>query len=60
MCEGTKKGKSPGNLKQMVGGNNCVLPIKNRKLVLGHAQDIYFAEFDGIKNRKYFIQLLGE
>lgn len=60
MSYGTTSGNSPGHLKQMIVGNNCVLPIKNRKLVLGHAQDIYFTEFDGIKNRKYFIQLLGE
>ena len=35
-------------------------PVKDGNMVLGHAQDIYFAEFDGIKNRKYYIQVMGE
>ncbi|MFR3765514.1 MAG: YjbQ family protein [[Clostridium] symbiosum] len=34
--------------------------MKDGNMVLGHAQDIYFAEFDGIKNRKYYIQVMGE
>lgn len=56
---GATGGNSPGHIKSMVVGNHCVLPVKNGKLVLGHAQDIYFAEFDGIKNRKYYIQVMG-
>ena len=57
---GATGGNSPGHIKSMLVGNNCVLPVKDGKMVLGHAQDIYFAEFDGIKNRKYFIQVMGE
>jgi secondary thiamine-phosphate synthase enzyme len=56
---GATGGNSPGHLKSMIVGNHCVLPIKDGKLFLGHAQDIYFAEFDGIKTRKYFIQAMG-
>lgn len=57
---GATGGNSPGHIKSMLVGNNCVLPVQAGKLVLGHAQDIYFAEFDGIKNRKYFIEVMGE
>ena len=51
---------APGHLKSMLVGNHCVLPVQGGKVVLGHAQDIYFAEFDGIKNRKYYIEIMGE
>ena len=57
---GTAGGNSPGHLKAMLTGNHCVLPLKDGELVLGHAQDLYFAEFDGIKSRTYYIQVLGE
>lgn len=57
---GATGGNSPGHIKSMLVGNHCVLPVKDGKIVLGHAQDIYFAEFDGIKNRKYYIQVMGE
>lgn len=57
---GATGGNSPGHLKSMLAGNHCVLPVKDGKMVLGHAQDIYFAEFDGIKNRKYYIEVMGE
>ena len=57
---GATGGNSPGHIKSMLVGNHCVLPVKDGNLVLGHAQDIYFAEFDGIKNRKYYIEVMGE
>ena len=57
---GATGGNSPGHIKSMLTGNHCVLPVQNGKLVLGHAQDIYFAEFDGIKGRKYYIEVMGE
>ena len=57
---GATGGNSPGHIKSMLTGNHCVLPVKGGKAVLGHAQDIYFFEFDGIKNRKYYIQVMGE
>lgn len=57
---GATGGNSPGHLKSMLCGNHCVMPVENGALVLGHAQDIYFAEWDGIKNRQYFVQVMGE
>ena len=57
---GATGGNSPGHIKSMLVGNHCVLPVQGGKVVLGHAQDIYFAEFDGIKNRKYYIEIMGE
>jgi secondary thiamine-phosphate synthase enzyme len=57
---GTTGGNSPGHLKSMLVGNHCLLPVVDGKMHSGHAQDIYFVEFDGVKPRKYFIQVIGE
>jgi len=29
------------------------------KLKLGHAADIYFCEYDGIKNRHFMVYIMG-
>lgn len=57
---GTIGGNAPGHLKSLLTGNHCVFPIVGGKLKLGHAADIYFCEYDGIKNRHYMIYALGE
>jgi secondary thiamine-phosphate synthase enzyme len=57
---GTIGGNSPGHLKSMLTGNHCVFPIENGQIKFGGATDIYFAEYDGIKNRKYMIHVIGE
>jgi secondary thiamine-phosphate synthase enzyme len=57
---GTIGGNAPGHLKSLLTGNHCVFPIMDRKLKLGHAADIYFCEYDGIKNRRYMIYAMGE
>jgi secondary thiamine-phosphate synthase enzyme len=57
---GTTGGNSPGHLKSMLAGNHCLLPVMDGKLFCGHAQDIYFVEFDGLKPRNYFIEVFGE
>ena len=57
---GTCSGNAPGHLKSMLSGNHCVLPIADGKMAGGSAQDIYFVEFDGLKIRKYTVQIMGE
>ena len=57
---GTCSGNAPGHLKSMLSGNHCVLPITDGRLACGHAQDVYFVEFDGLKARKYTLQVMGE
>lgn len=57
---GTIGGNAPGHLKSLLTGNHCVFPIQKGTLKLGHAADIYFCEYDGIKNRKYMIYAMGE
>ena len=57
---GTCSGNAPGHLKSMLCGNHMVLPVQDGRLVSGAAQDIYFVEFDGLKVRRCFIQVMGE
>lgn len=57
---GTIGGNTPGHLKSMVVGNHCAYPIVNGQIKLGGVTEIYFAEFDGIKDRKYMIHVMGE
>ncbi|MBR0131114.1 MAG: YjbQ family protein [Firmicutes bacterium] len=57
---GTCSGNSPGHLKSLIAGNHCLFPVIDGRLVLGHAQDIYFAEFDGLLRRRYYIHIMGE
>ena len=57
---GTIGGNAPGHLKSLLTGNHCVFPIMDGKLKLGHAADIYFCEYDGIKNRHFMVYIMGE
>ena len=53
-------GNSPGHLKSMLVGNHCVIPLIDGQPVLGMAQDVYLAEFDGVQQRTFFIEIIGE
>lgn len=57
---GTIGGNAPGHLKSLLTGMSVAFPIIGGELKLGHASDIYFCEYDGIKNRHYMIYLMGE
>ena len=57
---GTIGGNAPGHLKSLLTGNHCVFPVVEGRVKLGSAADIYFCEYDGIKNRKYMIYVMGE
>lgn len=57
---GTIGGNTPGHIKSLLTGNHCVFPVVDGQLKLGKAADIYFCEYDGIKNRKYMIYGMGE
>ena len=57
---GTIGGNAPGHLKSLLTGNHCVFPVIDGKMKLGSAADLYFCEYDGIKNRHYMIFVMGE
>lgn len=46
-----------GHVKSSLVGVSMSFIIHQGKLLLGHSQGIYFLEFDGPRNREYFVKL---
>lgn len=57
---GAMAGNPTGHLKAMLTGNHAAFPIVNGSIMLGKAQEIYLAEFDGPQIRDVMITILGE
>ncbi|TGG87478.1 secondary thiamine-phosphate synthase enzyme YjbQ [Geotoga petraea] len=51
------EGNSDSHIKSSVFGPSITLIIENGKLLLGTWQSVYFCEFDGPRNRKYFVKI---
>ena len=51
------EGNSAAHLKSSVIGASEVIPVSGGKLVLGTWQGIYFCEFDGPRNRRFYVQV---
>ncbi len=49
-----------GHVKSSFIGVSLNFIIEDSKLLLGHSQGIYFLEFDGPRNREYFVKILKE
>jgi len=49
-----------GHVKSSLIGVNMTLIIHQGKLLVGHSQGIYFLEFDGPRNREYFVKLMPD
>lgn len=48
-----------GHVKSSLIGISLSLAIHDGKLLLGHSQGIYFLEFDGPRNREYYVKLMN-
>ncbi|MFC4660724.1 secondary thiamine-phosphate synthase enzyme YjbQ [Oceanobacillus aidingensis] len=57
---GATGSNSPSHLKSMLTGNSCMFVIMDGELISGGAQDIYFADYDGPKRRKIYLEVIGE
>ena len=53
------EGNSHAHLKSSLVGASETIPITNGALALGTWQGIYFCEFDGPRNRRFFVQVIG-
>jgi secondary thiamine-phosphate synthase enzyme len=53
------EGNSDAHIKASVLGASEVLPVQNGSLVLGTWQGVYFAEFDGPRQRRVHVQIMG-
>jgi len=47
-----------GHVKSSFIGVSLTFIIHESELLLGHSQGIYFLEFDGPRNREYFVKLI--
>ncbi len=54
------EGNSPAHLKASLMGSSVNIIVNNGELVLGTWQGIMFCEFDGPRNRKFIISIIGE
>lgn len=52
------EGNSHAHVKSVLMGNSVSLILDNGKLVLGHWQDIFFCDFDGPREREFFVKIL--
>ncbi|WP_457642120.1 secondary thiamine-phosphate synthase enzyme YjbQ [Persephonella sp.] len=52
------EGNAAAHIKSVLTGNSLFVPIKDGKLLLGIWQGIFFAEFDGPRDRKVIIKLM--
>ena len=54
------EGNSDAHIKSSLLGCEKTILVKNGKLVLGTWQGIYFCEFDGPRERKVYVEVIGE
>jgi secondary thiamine-phosphate synthase enzyme len=54
------EGNSPAHVKATLVGASEIIGFENGTLVLGTWQGIFFCEFDGPRNRKLHMRLIGE
>ena len=57
---GRTSANATGHLRGMLLGNSCVFPIRNARMLLGDAQEIYLVELDGPQQRKIYVEIAGE
>jgi len=53
------EGNSAAHIKSILFGASELIPVVDNKLTLGTWQGIFFCEFDGPRNRKFYIQMLA-
>ncbi len=54
------EGNSPAHLKSLLTGSSVMVPVEAGILQLGTWQEIYFCEYDGPRQRKVQVQIIGE
>ena len=52
------EGNSPAHIKASLVGSSQVVFVQSKKLVLGTWQGIFFCEFDGPRNRQFYVKVV--
>jgi secondary thiamine-phosphate synthase enzyme len=53
------EGNADAHIKTAVVGSSATIPVSGGNLALGTWQGIFFCEFDGPRNREFFVQVVG-
>jgi len=53
-----REGNSHAHIKASLMGSSCTVIIQDGRLVLGTWQGIYFCEFDGPRNREFYVKII--
>ncbi len=53
------EGNADAHIKSTIVGCSVYIPITNGRLALGVWQGIFFCEFDGPRNRRVYVQVIG-
>ena len=53
------EGNSAAHLKASALGSSVTLMVEEGKLMLGTWQGVYFCEFDGPRQRKFYVKVIG-
>lgn len=56
----TGEDNGDAHLKNLLIGSQVMLPITNGELDFGPWQQVYYAEFDGCRNKRVIIKVMGE
>ena len=54
------EGNSPAHLKSLLTGSSVMVPVEDGAMRLGTWQGIYFCEYDGPRQRRVQVQILGQ
>jgi len=52
------EGNSAAHIKASIVGSSVNIPLKNNNLLLGTWQGIYFCEFDGPRQRHFYVKIV--
>ncbi|MBN2226621.1 MAG: YjbQ family protein [candidate division Zixibacteria bacterium] len=56
----TGEDNGDAHLKNLLIGHQVIVPITDGRLDLGPWQQVYYAEFDGRRNKRVIIKIIGE
>lgn len=52
------EGNADAHIQASIIGSSVTIPIEDGEMILGRWQGIFFMEFDGPRNRKFFIKII--
>jgi len=54
------EGNSPAHVKAILTGSSVTIPVRDGRLALGRWQGVYLADFDGPRERRATVTVIGD